>query len=436
MNTNQKRSILCLLINLCIPCISMPNEVTSHQPVINTHINLSLLPGLWHAAEDARTAVYAVLTNEHHSIFDTLIAQINAFIREPNLFPQLTYSTHYNWRWDRYETTPNITIQQNQCTALIQSYFFPVQNTLATYQIHDHSEVAAAAYKTATEKLDAFFRLTQNLYTFLPAVRSNAFFQQCILSQTPLTKESNIQQRIPILFPLFLQRLKYLQNDINIATNTTPSILINSLLTTVFNKAFAAIAAPIGSKQFAEVLTVLKQIEELYKQKQYDKREKDIRTATLKSIKTLTADIQRALDFIHEHITILLNKTTNSADVIEASLRKRELNQKPKAAALICMSVGLGISLIGAILASPYRNISPYPSHFLIGHGDSFGTIYPSSTSPASEQERKIGRRTLLAGLAIAGIVAPIAYGITHKVVKVRHNKQPLKTKVYSVDKA
>jgi hypothetical protein len=396
----------------------MPEEASSQQPVINTHINLSLLPGLWYAAEDARIAAYAVLRPEHQDIFNTLIAQIDEFIKNPNLFPPLTYSTHYNWSWGTHETIADTMAQQNQCIAIIQAYFAPVKNILAAYQLQKTPEADAGACKAAIEKLDTFLNLTKNLYTFLPAVRSDVFFQQCILSQTPLTQESKSQQSLPVLFPLFSQRLKYLQNDINTTAHAAPNILIDSLLTIVFNKTFAALAAPLGSQQFAEVVTLLGKIEQLYKKKSHSKLEKHVRTVTLNAVTRLKTDIQKALNFMQAHITILLNKTDKSEDVIEASLRTTELKKKPKDAALIGMTPGLMIALIGLVIATPASLWRPW---------------YWGPYNNPTPGQSKFGGKMLLAGLIAAVIGAGAGYGISYGSVKARHNKKPLKTKVHTV---
>jgi len=418
MKNNIQHLILCSVISICSPFLSLPEEASSQQPVINTHINLSLLPGLWYAAEDARQAAYAVLRPEHQSLFTTLITQIDAFIKDPNLFPPLTYSTHYNWSWGTHETIADTKAQYNQCISLIQSYFSPVKNTLATYQLQKTPESDAGACKAAIEKLDAFLNLTKNLYAFLPAVRSDIFFQQCILSQTPLTHQSNSQQSLPVLFPLFSQRLKHLQNDINTTAHAAPNILIDSLLTIVFNKTFAALAAPLGSKQFAEVVTLLGKIEQLYKQKTHSKMQKHVRKATLNAATRLKAEIRKALNFMQAHITILLNKTDKSEDVIEASLRTTELKKKPKDAALISMTPGLMIALIGLVIATPASLWRPW---------------YWGPYNNPTPGQSKFGRKMVATGLIAALIGAGAGYGISYGALKARHNKKPLKTKVHTV---
>jgi|GEM_PF-4847448 len=401
----------------------MSEEAYFQQPVINTHINLSLLPGLWYAAEDARIAAYRVLRPEHQDIFNTLIAQIDAFIKDPNLFPPLTYSTHYNWSWGTHETTPNTMAQQNQCIAIIQSYFAPVKNILATYQIQTTPGSDTRACKEAIEKLDTFLHLTKNLYTFLPAVRSDIFFQQCILSQTPLTQESKSQQSLPVLFPLFSQRLKYIQNDINTTAHASPNILIDSLLTIVFNKTFEALTAPLGSQQFAEVKTLLGKIEQLYKEKSHKKIEQNIRKIKLNAVIQLKTDIQKALSFMHSHITILLNKTDLSEDVIEASLKITELNKKPKSAALIGMMPGVMIALIGLYIAAPRRTWGPryWARHFTWFETPMYRDDY------VTPSQFYFGLKMILAGLTAAGIGAGAGYGISYGALKTKHKKSYIK---------
>jgi hypothetical protein len=413
MKTSIQKLILCSLISLSTSLVSTPAAATPTQS-INSEINLSLLHGLWHTVDHTRQLVCEALPNEYHHIFENLVTNIDRFIKDPSLFPVLTYTTNYNWSSGVTYTTPNIAEQQRQCNQILQSYFTPIKNALATYKYKNKDQSIVSACTKSLTEVDTLLSNTYYLYGLLVSVRAQVFFQQCILSQTSITHSNKDTLGVPLLFPLVSQRLDSLKTTILTSCETTPNPLIDSILTMLLGKISDALTAQLGSEQFAQILSHVDKLESLYKKRPFPKSDKPVQKTTLKAIKHFKQCIKDALKLLYAYIPLFIIQSEGSKELIGAVLDKAELKHKSAKNAYTAMVPGLILAMTGLIL----MGIGSY-------HPYGYRSYYNHHLSRTESKMVAVGGLTALGGLAAAGISAGAAYAITHAVLKARHNKKP-----------